>query len=749
MPDLVLDGIPFKRAWNAAGARGFFGEGYWWHGPCRPLGLDWRGSTFVAKTTTVEPRAGNMPLDADHRPRGLKPACIKVNFRKAAVLNAVGLSGPGLDVLLADGRWQARRDPFFISFMAVDATPAERVAKAFEFALAVGKEKHRFVAPFGVQVNLSCLPSWSRVITPKGCVRIIDLPVTGEILSEYGRTTHEGVVARPPVELLRVTTQTGRQLYATPEHQVRILDEDGHLTWSSIRSLEPGDYLLSRRGDGGVPAGGGDRALWFSIGYFYGDGNLYRSRYLNWGFYGPKLELRPRIAALLTGLGVTPSFADLEPKPLNGKMRTEHGHTLGARCPEVDCHIPPYRSKGGWRASGIPEALWTAGPEAISGFLDGLLSADGGVPKTGSFISFTTKYRQLVQDVQRLLLSVGVVSKITPVTQTTPFGAQRAYVLRTIGPQSLKSFKERVGFTLAHKATLLASAIEKSERRPREKTLGYHKAKPVLARIFPSGTKFGGKNTDTDRSTTVTIGLIRAGKTNLIAGMAIPRVLEKAKINGVVDADFKNLKDYHEQGWWFDRVERVRPTLKTYPVFDVIQSGTSSYVNDGFVSHNCPNVDHGGESWREAGEILSNMALLGVPLVPKFAVDADVDTVRKIALHPLVSAIEVSNTLKWGRLPDRVDWAGLFGPVSPLAEYGGGGLSGAPLLPIVKDWVFRARNQGITRPLILGGGVMNRVDALELSAWGSSLVNRGAVSIGSVAILRPWRVRGIIRSLGA
>jgi dihydroorotate dehydrogenase len=148
-------GIEFGRAWNAAGARGFFGEGYWFHRRLGPLGPDFGRATFVAKTTTVEPRAGNMPLDGI-TPRELVPRCIRVNFRAGAVLNAVGLAGPGLDALLADGRWQSRLDPFFLSFMAVDPDRDRRLAKATAFAERVAAHRPRFRAPFGIQVNLSC-----------------------------------------------------------------------------------------------------------------------------------------------------------------------------------------------------------------------------------------------------------------------------------------------------------------------------------------------------------------------------------------------------------------------------------------------------------------------------------------------------------------------------------------------------------------------------------------------------------------
>jgi dihydroorotate dehydrogenase (NAD+) catalytic subunit len=152
---MLLRGVEFKRAWNAAGARGFFGEGYQFHNYLGPLRPRFAGATFVAKTTTVEPRVGNMPMSGT-TPLDLFPACIKVNFRKAAVLNAVGLSGPGLGALLQDGRWQSRLEPFFLSFMAVEADVTARINKAAAAAVFIAKQRHRFRAPFGIEVNFSC-----------------------------------------------------------------------------------------------------------------------------------------------------------------------------------------------------------------------------------------------------------------------------------------------------------------------------------------------------------------------------------------------------------------------------------------------------------------------------------------------------------------------------------------------------------------------------------------------------------------
>lgn len=159
---MILREIDFGRVINASGARGFFGEGYPFHRYFRPFGLDFEGSTFVAKTTTLNARLdpsqklGNMPLRPDGiTPEEFKPACIKVRLWPGITLNAVGLSGPGADALLADGRWQLRRKPFFLSFMGM-GDKAQRLDELRGFVELLSELRRGFHASFGLKLNFSC-----------------------------------------------------------------------------------------------------------------------------------------------------------------------------------------------------------------------------------------------------------------------------------------------------------------------------------------------------------------------------------------------------------------------------------------------------------------------------------------------------------------------------------------------------------------------------------------------------------------
>jgi dihydroorotate dehydrogenase (NAD+) catalytic subunit len=158
------------------------------------------------------------------------------------------------------------------------------------------------------------------------------------------------------------------------------------------------------------------------------------------------------------------------------------------------------------------------------------------------------------------------------------------------------------------------------------------------------------------------------------------------------------------------------------------------------VNFSCPNVGlDTSHLVEEVAQVLDGTVKLGVATMIKLNALVPPETACDLAKHAGCDAVVCSNTIPWGQRPDAIDWKCLFGSTSPLNKYGGGGLSGKPLLPIVEEWIRRAMEAGMSKPLVGGGGILCPADADRLLDAGAS-----AIELGSVSILRPWRVASII-----
>lgn len=139
--------------------------------------------------------------------------------------------------------------------------------------------------------------------------------------------------------------------------------------------------------------------------------------------------------------------------------------------------------------------------------------------------------------------------------------------------------------------------------------------------------------------------------------------------------------------------------------------------------------------------------LPAVPLMPKFNVLVSPTTVRE--MQGYCDAVFISGAVPWGEMPDEINWRAIFGErrgalvTSPLDKFGGGGLSGAPVMPILANWVRSAKRIGLRIPISVGGGILACGNIDTLVAAGLDLTV-DAVFICPATVLRPWRVRKII-----
>lgn len=160
---MKLRGIDFGSVHLASGTGGFKCDGseYWYHksGPhfLRPNFIN---ATRTTKTATLNARTrqngANMDLDKNLRPKEFFPRSIAINPFLCCSVNAIGLANPGLQTLLNLGIWQSWEKPFFLSLMAVADTVKERLSEWEQMIKILLEYKKEFVAPFAIQINLSC-----------------------------------------------------------------------------------------------------------------------------------------------------------------------------------------------------------------------------------------------------------------------------------------------------------------------------------------------------------------------------------------------------------------------------------------------------------------------------------------------------------------------------------------------------------------------------------------------------------------
>lgn len=160
----------------------------------------------------------------------------------------------------------------------------------------------------------------------------------------------------------------------------------------------------------------------------------------------------------------------------------------------------------------------------------------------------------------------------------------------------------------------------------------------------------------------------------------------------------------------------------------------------------CPNSGHIPEEfYEETDEMLNLLGELDIPVVVNFNPTVPGSVMKRTADHEVCDGLWIGNTIPWG--DPRVNWEALFGKGdSPLLDRklnvpGGGGLSGPACLPHTVERVIEARNLGITKPIVTGNGIQKPSDVKTLKNAGAD-----GVAIGIVAMLRPWRIKKIIRT---
>jgi len=270
-----------------------------------------------------------------------------------------------------------------------------------------------------------CIVGDSRVSTDRGMIRIADLydhqmsiravtdarvGPTPVMVYPYGMKYRARAYQASGTELkdvanvvcsgmkpvYEVQTQHGYRIRATSDHKFRT--QDG---WKPLSELTRNDALYLQSGEGGFGEFGTLDAGRV-VGWTVGDGDISGQRvYLR--FYGEDKEVAPTIAeavAKLTG----------SPAKINDNPRQDCFYIISRRLYKEFRSAFPDGDK-----LQVPELVFRGSKDLQRGFLQGLFTADAHINITknkGCSVRLTSVSRQLLEQVQLLLLNFGIVSKI-------------------------------------------------------------------------------------------------------------------------------------------------------------------------------------------------------------------------------------------------------------------------------------------------------------------------------------------------
>lgn len=301
-----------------------------------------------------------------------------------------------------------------------------------------------------------CVTGDTLIATAKGWERIdalvgkeqkivVDMRTKGDQLTQLQSTFQ--VIKTGEKQVYKLITKSGYEVKATADH--KIMSTTG---WKELKDLEVGERVLIQHGEGGFgdseeldfvwdnnKIGKQGRKYNFSLptkwnkelgvllGWLVGDGFIREETekhgaYLNLTFGRGKEKARDYFLTLLSkwcgharGHEATERTRQIF---VNSKFVVDYFVKLG---------ITTKRSE----FKRVPVSMFTAPKEVVVGFLQGLFSSDGTVgyvKDKSSYVRLTSKSRDLLKDVQLLLLQFGVKSRIYDRSRAERINLFPAYV---------------------------------------------------------------------------------------------------------------------------------------------------------------------------------------------------------------------------------------------------------------------------------------------------------------------------------
>ena len=456
-----------------------------------------------------------------------------------------------------------------------------------------------------------CVALDTRISTEKGLIEIgnivpLTIPSNSwskhkegalNVITDDGKKASDECYNNGKAEVITLTTEKGYKVTATLEHRFRVIDENGNYVWKHLKDIKEYDWISLQKNtynkDSKYEMPKFDYKPHFNakpiitpteasielgefLGLFIGDGafsftNKGRGRLIISYNLDQKDLIEGMTKTIYNLFGITPVW----------QQKKDDNSILAYYNSTILCHWLKnlgVKKRNAYTAR-IPEIVFRARKEFAEAFLRGLFSADGTISKDDARISMSSTSEKLIDDVQGLLLSLGIPSrKGIDRERKGAYGDKILHRLNIITDEGIKNFIDNIRFLSSYKNSRLNHKVKKFECNdiiPNQETR--------LASLY----NYVGKGSGKEKGS-------KGANKKLYSAIA-HYISKKAKRN-LTRLRLRKLAENHEEIrnselMWFLNNNQFYDQVKSLEfgeawTVDLSVPENNTYIANGFVSHN-------------------------------------------------------------------------------------------------------------------------------------------------------------------
>ncbi|MCP2599258.1 hypothetical protein NLB65_02245, partial [Candidatus Aminicenantes bacterium AC-335-B20] len=447
-----------------------------------------------------------------------------------------------------------------------------------------------------------CVAPDTIVPTDRGMVEIRELgptnkpgwyPLKIKVQTDEGLMETDEFYNNGKVLVKTIITECGYHLTATPDHRIRVINERGEYVWKKLSEINEDDWVALQK-DTYIDASTSLPKLEIKphfnakkirlpekltpelselFGYFIGDGCFHNGR-LILSISHSQLDLKEHFEKIVKKeFGIE---GRVEQKSNDASMKLIFQSPILEKWFKKIGIVKESSSK-----AEIPEIIFKTTRENACAFLRGLFEADGTVSKEG-YISFSSISEKLIDQIQILLLSLGIPSrKFYQTERKDSFGRNPLYRLNIITKSGYENFINRIGFT----SKLKRKRLQSMSKKPWE----FNDIIPNQAYIITACYKYVGAGCGAGRTKKGANRALYRDIQHYLVGIVSPRNLTRSRLNYLIEKhpelrENQALMSLLKKNQFYDRVKIIKEDYSL--TLDLSVPGSHTYIANGFVSHN-------------------------------------------------------------------------------------------------------------------------------------------------------------------